>query len=43
MSSHLRAQNQNLSANLGVSEARVVCEPWEMTGKLGDERKREEE
>lgn len=37
MSSHLRARNQNPSVILGVSEAQVVCEPQEMTAKLGDE------
>lgn len=43
MSSHLRAWNQNLSVILGVSEAQVVCEPQEVTVKLGDEWKCEEE
>lgn len=43
MSSHLRARNQNPSVILGVSEAQVVCEPREMTAKLGDEWKCEEE
>lgn len=37
MSSHLRARNQNPSVILGVSEAQLVCEPWEMIAKLGDE------